>query len=259
MMLEIDRLSVSFRRYNGLFRQSVISRLSDVTLDIDDGQIVALVGPSGAGKSLLAHAILGLLPKNALTAGDVFFEGTKLEENSCRQLRGRGIALLPQQTTYLDPTANVGDLIRWAADRGGKPSNIEKRLNDVGLSYDVAQLYPHQLSGGMSRRVLMAQATAGEAKLIIADEPTAGLDAENCKNILQKLRRHADSGGSTLIITHDLMTALPYADKIAILHEGKLSCVLPSAAFRDSGDQITSHYAKTMWRALPQNGFNAYA
>lgn len=259
MMLEIDNLSVSFQRYSGLFRQNLTARLSDVSIDIAAGEIVALVGHSGAGKSLLAHAILGLLPRNAVTTGDIFFEGKRLNEDARRELRGRDIALLPQQTTYLDPTASVGDLIRWAAKRGGKPAIVEQRLNDVGLSDEVAQFYSHQLSGGMARRVLMAQATAGEAKLIIADEPTAGLDPENCTTILQKLRKHADKGGSTLIITHDLMTALPYADKIAVLNEGRLSCVLPSAAFRGTGDEITSNYAKTMWLALPQNGFNAYA
>ncbi|MGO1163699.1 ATP-binding cassette domain-containing protein [Brucella pseudogrignonensis] len=259
MMLEIDSLSVSFQRYNGLFRQNLMTRLSDVSLNIAAGEIVALVGHSGAGKSLLAHAILGLLPNNAITSGEIFFDGKLLDETTRQKLRGREIALLPQQTTYLDPTAEVGRLINWAAKRAGKPTKISERLAEVGLYTDVAKLYPHQLSGGMARRVLMAQATAGEAKLLIADEPTAGLDPENCTMILQKLRRHADNGGTCLIITHDLMTIQPYADKIAILNEGKLCCFLPATAFQGSGDQITSHYAKDMWRALPQNGFNAYA
>lgn len=259
MMLEIDGLSVSFRRYNGLFRQNLMTRLSDVTLNIAAGEIVALVGHSGAGKSLLAHAILGLLPNNALATGDILFGGKLLDEHKRRELRGREIALLPQQTTYLDPTANVGALISWAAKRGGKLSNIEKRLNDVGLDGDVAQLYPHQLSGGMARRVLMAQTTAGGAKLIVADEPTAGLDPSNRDIILDKLRKHTNEGGAALLITHDLVPALSYADRIAILNDGKISCVVQTSAFTGAGEALGSHYARSLWRALPQNEFSAYA
>jgi len=258
-MLEIDGLSVSFQRYNGLFRQNLLTRLSDVSLDIAAGEIVALVGHSGAGKSLLAHAILGLLPKNALATGFIFFGGKVLDEQKRRELRGREIALLPQQTTYLDPTANVGDLISWAAKRAGKPSKIETRLNDVGLNGDVAQLYPHQLSGGMARRVLMAQATAGEAKLIVADEPTVGLDPHNRDIVLEHLRTHADKGGSALLITHDLLPVLSYADRIAILNNGKLCCVASASAFSGTGEALSSQYAQSLWRALPQNDFNAYA
>ncbi|MFD1198075.1 ATP-binding cassette domain-containing protein [Brucella gallinifaecis] len=259
MMLEIDRLSVSFQRYNGLFSQNLMTRLSDVSLTVAAGEIVALVGHSGAGKSLLAHAILGLLPNNSVMTGDVFFEGNLLDENRFRQLRGRDIALLPQQTTYLDPTANVGDLVRWAAKRGGKPSMIEQRLNGVGLDNTVIELYPHQLSGGMARRVLMAQAMAGGAKLLIADEPTAGLDPDNRDIILDQLRNHADKGGAALLITHDLVSVLSYADRIAILQDGKLCCVAPTSAFSGNGEALTSQYAQSLWRALPQNDFNAYA
>jgi len=259
MMLEIDGLSVSFQRYNGLFRQNLMTRLSDVTLDIAAGEIVALVGHSGAGKSLLAHAILGLLPNNAIATGNILFSGKLLDEHKRGELRGREIALLPQQTTYLDPTANVGALISWAAKRGGKLSNIEKRLKDVGLDSNVAQLYPHQLSGGMARRVLMAQATAGDAKLIIADEPTVGLDPHNRDIILEHLRTHADKGGASLLITHDLLPVLPYADRIAILNNGKLCCVAPTSAFSGTGEALSSQYARSLWRALPQNDFHAYA
>lgn len=258
-MLKINNLCVSFRRYNGFFSQGLITRLLDIQLNVAPGEIVALVGQSGAGKSLLAHAILGLLPNNALATGDISFQGQTLCKRSLSEKRGREIALLPQQTTYLDPTASVGALIRWAADRAGKPSAIEARLNDVGLSADVARLYPHQLSGGMARRVLMAQATSGGAKLLIADEPTAGLDAANRDIILDKLRKHADEGGAVLLITHDLIPVLSYADHIAILNEGKMCCLAPTSSFSGAGDALLSPYAKSLWRALPQNEFHAYA
>ena len=258
-MLEIKNLSVSFRRYSGLFRQEQVTRLSDVELDIAKGEIVALIGHSGAGKSILAHAILGLLPENAVVDGDIFFDKKPLCAKTLKAKRGRDIAFLPQQTTYLDPTARAGALIRWAAQRAGKSPMIESRLENVGLGSEVAGLFPHQLSGGMARRILMAQSTAGGAKLLIADEPTAGLDPANCDIILQQLRRQADHGGAVLIITHDLISVLPYADRIAIINEGKMCCVAPVSAFSGAGDDLGSTYAQSMWRALPQNGFNAYA
>ncbi|KAA0972023.1 ABC transporter ATP-binding protein [Aureimonas fodinaquatilis] len=258
-MLVIDDLSASFRRYNGLFRQDFITRLSNITLTIQAGEIVALVGHSGAGKSLLAHAILGLLPANAIATGTVSFEGQLLNQHNLVEHRGRNIALLPQQTSYLDPTANVGALVRWAALRGGKPLEIKNRLNRVGLSDDVAQLFPHQLSGGMARRVLMAQATSGGAKLLIADEPTAGLDPANRDIVLKHLRAHADNGGAALLITHDLIPVLSYADRIAMLKDGQLCCVAPTSSFSGTGEMLASPYAKSLWRALPQNDFYAYA
>lgn len=258
-MLEIKNLSVSFRRYKGLFHQDQVVRLSDIELEVAPGEVVALIGHSGAGKSILAHAILGLLPKNAIVDGEIYFQKSLLNEEALRTKRGREIAFLPQQTTYLDPTADAGSLIRWAAERAGKLPLVQTRLEQVGLSSEVADLYPHQLSGGMARRILMAQATAGDPTLLIADEPTAGLDHANCTNILQQLRKQADNGGAVLIITHDLVPVLSYANRIAILNEGKMCCLAPISAFSGAGEELGSHYAQSMWRALPQNGFNAYA
>lgn len=258
-MLEIKNLSVSFRRYSGLFRQEQVTRLADIELDIAKGEVVALIGHSGAGKSILVHTILGLLPDNAVVDGDIFFDKKPLCAKTLKAKRGREIAFLPQQTTYLDPTARAGSLISWAAQRADKPPMVKNRLEQVGLNAEIAGLYPHQLSGGMARRVLMAQATAGDAKLLLADEPTAGLDAANCDIILQQLRKQADNGGAVLIITHDLISVLPYADRIAIINEGRMCCIAPVSAFSGSGDDLDSSYAQSMWRALPQNGFNAYA
>lgn len=259
MMLEIRDLSVSFKRYKSYFKQDVEERLNRITLDIGEGEIVALVGNSGAGKSLLAHSILGLLPPNAVLSGDVCFQKTILNAHLLKKKRGREIALLPQQITYLDPTATIGSLIRWSTNRAGTNKCLFEQLNDVGLSSDVAALYPHQLSGGMARRVLMAQAMAGGAKLLIADEPTVGLDYDNSENILRRLRIHADSGGSSLIITHDLSLILKYANRVSIMDEGKICSSSPISAFEGGGELLNSSYAKSMWQSLPQNGFRAYA
>lgn len=258
-MLEITNLSVAFRRYSSFFRQEKITRLNNLNLNLKAGEVLAVIGHSGAGKSLLAHAILGLLPNNAEQSGEVTFKGQILNEKILEHLRGQEIALLPQQISYLDPTAQVGSQIRWAAKRANTQPETIARLQAVGLDANAAHLYPHQLSGGMARRVLMAQATAGGAKLLIADEPTTGLDASNRDNVLDQLRHYADQGGAVLLITHDLIPALARADHVAILNEGELCCLAPTSAFTGTGESLNSPYAQALWQALPQNGFNANA
>lgn len=258
-MLEINNLSIAFRRYSSFFRQEKITRLNSLNLNLKAGEILAVIGQSGAGKSLLAHAILGLLPDNAETSGKILFKGKILNEKSLKHLRGQKIALLPQQISYLDPTAQIGSQIRWAAKRAQAQPDIATRLQAVGLDETVAKLYPHQLSGGMARRVLMAQATAGGAKLLIADEPTAGLDPDNRDSVLDQLRQYADQGGAVLLITHDLIPALTRVNSVAILNEGELCCLAPPYAFVGRGEALGSAYARAFWQALPQNGFNAHA
>nr|WP_201742154.1 AAA family ATPase [Mangrovicoccus ximenensis] len=119
--------------------------------------------------------------------------------------------------------------------------------------------YPSQLSGGMARRVLLAMAASGAPDLLVADEPTAGLDPENRDTVLRLLRDHAGAGGAVLLITHDLKAALPFADRVAILDEGRMSGLEPAAAFRGDGGFLTSGHARALWRALPENGFRADA
>ncbi|MHC3941883.1 Oligopeptide transport ATP-binding protein OppD [Paenochrobactrum sp. BZR 201-1] len=258
-MLEINSFSLSFRRYKSFFTQENITRLNDINLKINEGEMLAVIGHSGAGKSLLAHAILGLLPQNIDKSGEIFFKNKRLDKKYSKRIRGKEIALLPQQISYLDPTALVGSQIRWAAQRADAEPEVVTRLAAVGLEESTAYLYPHQVSGGMARRVLMAQATAGGAKLLIADEPTAGLDPESRNNMLDKLRKYADDGGAVMLITHDLIPALSRADSVALLNEGELCCFAPTSAFAGKGEALSSAYAQAMWQALPQNGFYTHA
>jgi len=258
-MLKIRDLSISFRRYNGLLRQQLIPRLSNIRLDVAPGEVVALIGPSGAGKSLIAHAIMGLLPKNCVMKGEIYHNGVVLDRHIIEEKRGREISLLPQQISCLDPTARVGKQISWAAERAGTKVNADEQLRNVGLPPQVGSLYPHQLSGGMAKRILVAQANAAGAPLLIADEPTTGLDPSTRDLVLDRIRKHADQGGAVLLITHDLMPALTRADRIALIRDGQMSCTLPTSAFNGSGDGLTSDYARSLWRALPQNGFEVYA
>lgn len=258
-MLALDDVSIAFRRYRGILRQEETPRLSGVTLSVGPGEVVAVIGPSGAGKSLLVHAVLGILPPNAVLRGRMRFRGHTLDARSLAALRGREIALLPQQIGHLDPLARAGAQIRWAARRAGVAPRLAERLAAFDLPPATARLYPHQLSGGMARRVMMAVASAGGAGLIVADEPTAGLDEANGAIVLDHLRAHADRGGAALVVSHDLALALPRCDRVAILDGGRIRAVEPAAAFAGAGDALAAPEARALWRALPQNAFAADA
>lgn len=254
-MLEINNLSLDFKRYYGLFRQKNINCLNNISLKVGEGEILALIGHSGAGKSLLAHAILGLLPDNIEMSGNIVYKNQTLNENLLKKLRGKEIAFLPQQITYLDPTALIGSQISWAARRADAEPDVINRLRSVGLDSTVANLYPHQLSGGMARRVLMAQATVGGPKLLVTDEPTAGLDPHNRDIVLGQLRKLADNGCAVILITHDLIPALEVADSVALIHDGEIACLADPDDFCGEGEALPSTYAQELWKALPQNEF----
>ncbi len=258
-MLEVAGLSIGFRRYRGWLRQEEVLRVEGVGFTVAAGEVVALAGESGAGKSLIAHAILGLLARNAVLRGKIIFDGQPLDEATLPALRGRTIALLPQQISHLDPLARAGSQIGWAARRAGAPARVAERLAEVALPGVSARLYPHQLSGGMARRVMLAAAHAGAPRLLVADEPTAGLDAVNRDALLARLRGHADAGGAVLLITHDLVAALPDADRVVILCEGRMRGVERAGDFAGSGAALGSAEARALWRALPENGFHADA
>ncbi|WP_035832264.1 ATP-binding cassette domain-containing protein [Kaistia adipata] len=260
-LLEIDSLSLHFRRYDRLFRHVEVEALGAISLALEAGEVLAVVGASGSGKSLLAHAILGILPKNAVLRGSLWFDGRPLDGTAQAALCGRRIGLVPQSVSYLDPLARNGDQLRWAALRAGRSQRDATRLAQpalqaMGLDPAIARDFPHSLSGGMARRLAMAIATIGEADLILADEPTNGLDPDNAARVLDRLAGFARRGKGVMLITHDLVGALPYADRVAILDGGRLIDVEPASAFSGRGDGLRSAYARALWRALPQNDFS---
>lgn len=224
-MLTIRGLSVSFARYRG-FRRVEDTALSGIDLCLRAGEVVGVVGSSGAGKSLLAHAILGVLPPNAVQRGTIHAERA---------------GLVPQRISHLDPLARIGQQVHWAGGIAPKA---------------LAPLYPHQLSGGMARQALLAIATARAPRLLVADEPTAGLDPSRRAEVLAHLRRHADAGGAVLLISHDLIAALPICDRVALLEDGRMRGIEDARAFCGDGAGLSPH-ARALWRALPENGFHA--
>ena len=260
-ILKIEHLSVYFNQYEqGLhafgFQKRQLAAVKDLSLEIEPGQIVAVVGASGSGKSLLAHSILGILPYNSHMEGKIQYDGEPLTEKRAKKLRGREIFLIPQGVTYLDPLMKVGAQL----SKGKKDLDTKQRcktaLERYGLGVETEEMYPFELSGGMARRVLIASAVTEKPRLIIADEPTPGLDAQAAKRILSHFRELADEGAGMLFITHDLELALSVADEVAVFYAGETIEKAKAEDFSDAAN-LRHPYTRALWYAMPEHGFRA--
>lgn len=211
--------------------------LRGVDLAVGAGERVALVGESGCGKTVTALAILNLLsdPPLRRTGGRVGFDGRDLSLNTdedWRRLRGGGIGMIFQEPhTSLNPAFRVGDqvveavLAHRALDVRAAREEALRLLQETGLPDPprVASQFPHQLSGGMCQRVMIAAALAGQPKLLIADEPTTALDVTVQAQILDLLRKEADRRGmAVLFVTHDLQLAAGFSDSLAVFYAGRV-------------------------------------
>ena len=234
-LLSVTNLSVSFRMYQRVLTHTMVAGMHDVNLSLQSGEILAVVGASGSGKSLLAHAVLGILPYNAMTSGEMRYRGELLDAALQEQLRGREMALIPQSVTYLDPLMRVG---REVCGLYGAPDDMAATFRRLHLEERVQRLYPFQLSGGMARRVLFSTAVITDASLIIADEPTPGMDVKSAVEALQLLRELADTGKGVLLITHDIDLAVEVADTVAVFYEGRTVDMAPAAAFHGDGAEL---------------------
>ncbi|SDH42531.1 dipeptide ABC transporter ATP-binding protein [Pseudonocardia oroxyli] len=216
-------------------RYGAVEAVRGVSFHVDPGETVAIVGESGSGKSTLAHAALGLLPAGAtVTAGRVLLRDTDLaaaDDRELRHLRGRTVALVPQDPgASLDPVMRVGPQVAEVLEihglARGRAAALRAReaLARAGLQPEqVADRYPHELSGGMRQRVLIAAALAADPALIVADEPTSALDVTVQKQILDHLTAlTAKSGTSLLFVTHDLAVAAERADRVLVMRAGEL-------------------------------------
>ena len=254
-ILTVEHLSVAFTRYGWGMSRVELSAIRDLSLTVEPGEVAAVVGESGSGKSLLAHAILHILPRNSRTSGCILYDGAPLTPDRAKALRGREIVLIPQGVTYLDPMMQVGAQLCRGRRDGRTRARCRQVLERYGLGPEVEGLYPFQLSGGMARRVLIASAVMEEPRLIVADEPTPGLDAKAAGRILGHFRELADQGAGVLFITHDLSLALSVADKLAVFREGQTVDQLSAARFR-AGDGLVHPYTRALWQAMPENGFS---
>ncbi|MFC6332060.1 ATP-binding cassette domain-containing protein [Paenibacillus septentrionalis] len=254
-LLDVHHLSISFTIHDHKLREQVLNVIDDLSLSIESGEIVAVVGASGSGKSLLAHAILGLLPSNAKVNGELLFEGEPLSSERLHELRGTELALIPQSVQYLNPLMRVGKQVEQAV-RIGDPKKVRRHIfQRFKLAEETAELYPYQLSGGMARRVLVSIAAGSGAKLLIADEPTPGLDEGVIQQTLHYFQELVEAGSSIMLITHDLAQAAAVADRVAVLLDGKLVEVAPASSFSGEGNLLEHPYARALWQALPQHQF----
>jgi peptide/nickel transport system ATP-binding protein len=247
-MLAVRDLSVAFQRIERWGCSRRIEALRGLSLELHPGEVVAVVGSSGAGKSVLAHAILGILPSNAEIAGEILYRGEVLTKRRLEQLRGREIVLLPQSITFLDPLVKAKHAVRWAARMSGM-GRAEARAAQQRAFLRLG------LPDGVGDRVLLAMATVGNARLLVADEPTPGLHPEAVQESLQRLRRVADQGSAVLLISHDIAACLSVADRVAVFLDGAIVEVARSAAFSGQAEQLLHRYSRALWSALPQNLF----
>lgn len=253
-ILKIEHMNISFSQYGKGLRQVELPVIRDLDVEVKTGEMVAVVGSSGSGKSLLAHGVMGILPYNAQMGGTMWYRGEPLTKERIRKLRGKEILMVPQSLSYLDPLMKTGEQIR----NGKKDEKSKKKLKEIFQRYhlkeEVEEKYPFELSGGMSRRILISTAMIEEPHLVIADEPTPGLDLAMAKRAMSHFRELADMGAGVLVITHDLELALEVADRIVVFYAGT---TVEEANVSDFQQESTLRhpYTKALWRALPQNGF----
>lgn len=255
-VLRVEHLHLTFTQYARGLRRRELEPIKDLNLELKQGEILAIIGSSGSGKSLLAHAIMGILPYNAAVSGDVFFKGERLTDKVRERIRGRELFLVPQSVTYLDPLLTIEKQIRISIERNPsskmRGQKIDELLAHYGLEPEVKNYYPHQLSGGMARKVLLVCALAADADVLIVDEPTPGLDEAALQEVLDDFNRIREAGKSVLMITHDIKAALKIADRITVFYEGEsVETALPED-FSDNGKGLKHPYSRKLIQAMPR-------
>ena len=255
-ILSVKDLGISFSQYTKGLRRRELEVITNLDIDLYEGEILAVVGSSGSGKSLLAHAILGILPDNATTEGNIIYKGKTLTLKDKEKLRGREIVFIPQSVNFLDPLMKVSKQVKISIENKEKANKRQRYIfNKYGLDKKVDNLYPFELSGGMARKVLLSTALVSDCKVIIADEPTPGLDEKSLNEALKDFRNIADSGCAILMITQDIEAALKIADKIAVFYAGTTLEIANVNDFKGDGKNLRHPYSKALFNALPQNGF----
>lgn len=255
-ILSVKDLGISFSQYTKGLRRRELEVITNLDIDLYEGEILAVVGSSGSGKSLLAHAILGILPDNATTEGNIIYKGKTLTLKDKEKLRGREIVFIPQSVNFLDPLMKVSKQVKISIENKEEANKRQRKIfNKYGLDKKVDNLYPFELSGGMARKVLLSTALVSDCKVIIADEPTPGLDEKSLNEALKDFRNIADSGRAILMITHDIEAALKIADKIAVFYAGTTLEIANVNDFKGDGKNLRHPYSKALFNALPQNGF----
>ncbi|MGH9104005.1 MAG: ABC transporter ATP-binding protein [Acidimicrobiales bacterium] len=256
-VLEVDDLSVDFRTEDG-----ILGAVRGVSFELEPGKVLGIVGESGSGKSVTASAVLGLLPKTARVRGSVRFKGEELlgrPEKRMMGVRGSGVAMIFQDPmTSLNPVYSVGwqlvETIRAHQDisRDRAEARAVELLAMVGIpnAQERVSSYPHEFSGGMRQRAVIAIAMANDPDVILADEPTTALDVTVQAQVLESLRTALEETHAALVlITHDLGVVAGLADQVIVMYAGK---VVETAAVDDIYYQPAMPYTQGLLGSLPR-------
>ena len=257
-------LEVRNLRTHLLTQDGVARAVDGVDLDIPEGEAVGVVGESGSGKSLLALSLLGLLPKRnceVLEGSSVRFRGAELVgagEKNLRRIRGREVAMVFQEPmTSLNPVYSLGNQIREALtlhrDMGRKDSAGEavRLLEEVGIPDAAARAkaFPHQLSGGMRQRAMIAMALAGDPSLLVADEPTTALDVTIQARIFSLIKEMRQEKTSILLITHDMGVIWEMCDRVVVMYASRIA---EEGSKKDIFERPAHPYTRGLLNSIPK-------
>ncbi len=256
-IIEVKDLNLGFNTEQG-FRQA----LWDVSFSLNSGETLAIVGESGCGKTVSAMSIMQLLPKNAgILSGDVIYNGKNLigcDNKELQNIRGKKIALIPQDPmTSLNPLMTVGDQLKEVlkVHKNLSGHDAEKKAIEafervqIPSAKERLKSYPHEFSGGMKQRAIIAMALACEAEVLIADEPTTALDVTIQAQIMSIIRQiKSENNTAILLITHDLALVRENSDKVAVMYSGRIVETAPSEIFFNNPKHP---YSKALLASLP--------
>ena len=260
-LMTINDLRVRFSADDG----RIVNALNGTSLRVREREVVGILGESGSGKSTLAKSLLRILPKNARVEGGIEFEGRNLRqltEREMNEIRGARIARVPQEPGLaLNPVMKIGDQVAevlrahrdWSWQRcRSEAERVLERVHLRGTSRRLYDAYPHQLSGGQQQRAVIAQAVACNPSLIIADEPTASLDAATEAQIIDLFRElQAEQKTSLLLITHNPGLLQGFAGRIAVMYAGRIVEESPGEQFFA---EALHPYAKALLACVPAEG-----
>lgn len=257
-MLSVRNLSASFHT-----RAGIVRAVRNVSFDVAPGETLGIVGESGSGKSVTCYSMMGLIPMppGRIESGSAMLDGTDLlhcPEKELRSIRGKRISMIFQDPmTSLNPYLTIGEQVAEPLvihERAGKKEARDRALEQLALvgipdAEQRMDAYPHQFSGGMRQRVMIAMALITRPEILIADEPTTALDVTVQKQVLDLIRKlQQDMGTSVILITHDLGVVRQYADRINVMYAGR---IVESAPARELLEHPRHAYTRALMKSIP--------